>query len=365
MKKRSGALDLLKFICSVLMALFHSYKFAESREISFFHGGALLVEFFFIITGVLLAASVSKQISAAEQDGCTALSNQVIARDTLRFMKGKILSLCPNYYVAWIIAFIILHVHHTDMILSDLSSSVWSLLLISETGLKAYDSNGVTWYIGAMLIVMLALYPIMRRYRNMWFYVIAPLLWIFLMGYSYQTFKNLSAPHSWIGWYYKGMFRALMDITLGTVCFKISQALGKVSFTNAARILLSVLSVGCFTFAIGYLWGHGGSKRDWTIILLFAITITITFSNAGSLSRILVHPIFNKLGIFSYSLYLAHYGWCRTMNEFLPGRTYLQLLPVYMLASFITAFVIHFISNWLRMLWKHKGQEITALFVNP
>lgn len=362
MNQRNGTLDLLKFICSVLMVLFHSYKFAESRKVAFFHGGALLVEFFFIVSGVLLAASADRQTAALGGD---APDVQTLASDTLRFMKRKFLSLCPNYYVAWILSFLVLHINHTGRIIGDLSQSVWSLLLISETGLSSYNCNAVTWYIGAMLLVMLALYPILRRYRNLWYYVIAPLLWIFLMGYSNQTFKNLSAPHAWMGWYYKGMYRAVMDITLGTMCFKLSQGLAGISFTKTGRNLLSLVSAACFARTIGYLWGHGSGKQDWTIAFLFAVTITITFSNAGSLSRVLVHPILNWLGSFSYSLYLSHYCWCKTMAEFLPGRTYLQMLPVYLTLTFVTALFIHFFSGWLRKLWQEKGPAITRCFIAP
>lgn len=355
MKKRNGALDLLKFICSVLMIVFHSYKFAASREEAFFKGGAVLVEFFFIVSGVLLAASAERQSGRPE--------GQTLAAETLGFMKRRFFSLCPHYYVAWIFSFLVLHIQSVGSIIEDLPQSVWSLLLISETGLIDYNSNAVTWYIGAMLFVMLAVYPIVRRYGKMWYNVIAPLLWIFLMGYSNQTFKNFSTPHAWMGWYYKGLYRALMNITLGTMCYQLSQVLAGISFTKLARHLLSLVSVGCFAVTMGYLWGHPSSKRDWTIAFLFAVTITITYSGADSLSRVLRHPFLNKLGAFSYSLYLSHYCWCKCLAEFLPGWSYRQRLPVYLTLSFATAVFIHFFSEWLRKLWRAKGKKVVSLFI--
>ena len=257
----------------------------------------------------------------------------------------------------------VLHIHSVGSIIQDLSQSIWSLLLISEAGLVVYTNNAVTWYIGAMLFVMLAIYPLVRRYGKLWYNVIAPLLWIFLMGYSYRTFKNLSAPHAWMGWYYKGMYRALMGITLGTMCYQLAQALAGISLTKLSRHLLSLLSVGCFAVSIAYLWGHSGSKRDWTIVFLFAVTITITYSGADSLSRALQHPFLNKLGAFSYSLYLSHYCWCRSVSEFLPEWSYRQRLPVYLALSFATALFVHFFSEWLRRLWRAKGKNVVRLFI--
>lgn len=355
MKKRNGALDLLKFICSVLMVLFHSYTFAQSREEAFFKGGAVLVEFFFIVSGVLLAASAERQSGRPDA--------QALATETLGFMKRKFFSLCPDYYVAWIFSFLVLHLQSVGSIIQDLSQSLWSLLLISEIGLIGYNSNAVTWYISGMLLVMLALYPILRRYGKMWYYVIAPLLWVFLMGYSYQTFKNFSAPSAWMGWYLKGLYRAVMNITLGTMCYQLSRALAGISFTKLSRHLLSLLSFGCFGAAIAYLWGHPSSKRDWTIVVLFAVTITIAYSNAGSLSRVLTHPFWNRLGAFSYSLYLSHHCWSKSLAQFLPGWSYLQRLPVYLALCFATALFVHFFSEWLRRLWRAKGGKMLRLFI--
>lgn len=56
--KRNGKIELLRFIFSLVVALFHFLpQIGESKLLS---SGFFAVEFFFIVTGYLLAKSLSK-----------------------------------------------------------------------------------------------------------------------------------------------------------------------------------------------------------------------------------------------------------------------------------------------------------------
>ena len=54
MKKRSGNLDLMKFLFSLMIIFFHGKNLATT-ESYLFPGGSLVVEFFFVVSGVLMA----------------------------------------------------------------------------------------------------------------------------------------------------------------------------------------------------------------------------------------------------------------------------------------------------------------------
>ena len=97
MKKRSGNLDLLKFIFSLMIVLFHG-KNLTTTDSYIFPGGNIAVEFFFVVSGVLMARAAS---TYEMQDN--------LGKDTFVFMKHKISGLMPNYYIAFIIAFIVAH----------------------------------------------------------------------------------------------------------------------------------------------------------------------------------------------------------------------------------------------------------------
>ena len=96
MKNRNGALDILKFLFAVEVVFYHG-DFGENH----FRSGYLATDFFFIVTGILFARTAMRyQVPDAE-----------IGKDTASFMKRKILNLMPNYYVAWVICFVIRQIH--------------------------------------------------------------------------------------------------------------------------------------------------------------------------------------------------------------------------------------------------------------
>ena len=93
--KRNGAVDFWKFLYAAVIMCFHSLYFAGSEKY-YFYDGANMVEYFFLVSGFLMAASVLKSDPA----------NTPVWKNTWQFLFHKIRSLCPEYYVAWAISFI-------------------------------------------------------------------------------------------------------------------------------------------------------------------------------------------------------------------------------------------------------------------
>lgn len=93
-----------------------------------------------------------------------------------------------------------------NRVVKDLFASIWELLFLTNTGIVGYSpndasylSNDATWYISAMILSMLLLWPLLRKYKENFFYIIAPLMICFLLGYSYQKFPSLRRPMKWQG----------------------------------------------------------------------------------------------------------------------------------------------------------------------
>lgn len=94
MKKRNFALDFLKFVFAVLIVLFHSNRFSNSVDERIIINGSKGVEFFFIVSGCMLAMSAEKREAGPS-----------LGKDTWQFLKHKFMGLMPNYYIAWIFSF--------------------------------------------------------------------------------------------------------------------------------------------------------------------------------------------------------------------------------------------------------------------
>ncbi|MCI5934486.1 MAG: acyltransferase family protein [Lachnospiraceae bacterium] len=356
MKKRSGNLDLMKFLFSLMIIFFHGKNLATT-ESYLFPGGSIAVEFFFVVSGVLMARAA-----------CTYQMQDNLGKDTFVFMKHKISGLMPNYYIAFVIAFVVLHrnVRSLSVIFRDLVSSVWELLLVINTGLRPSRSvcNGPVWYMSAMLLAMCIIWPIMRKYKNTFFYVIAPISALFLMGITFQNWTSFGGQSIWRGYMSKGTIRAFMGLLLGCVCYKIAEYLKQQKFTILSRILFSIVEfVGYVSiFVVSFIAGRG--QMDWFELIVLAICITITYSNISIWSDWFSHPFFNWLGVFSYSLYLGHGYWSNCMVDLFPTLNYWSRIPYYLLISFATGLFIHYSSLGLRRIWKSKGPQMKKLFVN-
>lgn len=352
-RKRNGMLDFMKFLFALVVVLLHSRNIANTGEKTLFGAGYLGVEFFFIVSGLFMAASTLK------------LGRENLGKDTFNFMKRKICGLMPNVYVAWIIAFVIEHTGEFQIktVLKDFARSVWELCMVTETGLKGYKANAVSWYLSAMLLAMLLIYPIMKKYKDTFFYIMAPVGFLFIMGITCYEFGKLGGPHAWFGLGYKAMARAVMGVLFGCICFKAGYALSKQRLTRSGRIVISFIEISLYFFSILYMYISDGSKYDWFIVVFLGIAVALSYSQTGIMADYMTHKCFFWLGTYSFSLYLGHGFWSHKMNYYFPNMSYYQRLPIFLVITFVTALVIMYVSVFLRKLWKDRGDMIKKIFV--
>lgn len=108
MDKRNGTIDFLKFVFAVIVVVIHFNGYAGK---AFFDGGASAVSFFLLVSGCMMVGSYEKRRIVGPING-----KGEIGQDTLAFMKHKITGILPNAYVAWIIAFTVMHINCTSFI---------------------------------------------------------------------------------------------------------------------------------------------------------------------------------------------------------------------------------------------------------
>lgn len=190
-KARNGVLDCLKFLFSIVVVLYHARKVSLNSGVQFVRSGYLGVEFFFVVSGVMLAASVER-IRAAGQ----IRSPGDVLKSTYAYMKHRIAALMPNYYVALLIAFVVYLFGQSFNVQlgSLLVQMIPEILLITETGIEGCVVNQACWYLSAMLLVILVMYPLMISLRDKHYRIVAVLLFVGLWLYTILHFTRLSAP---------------------------------------------------------------------------------------------------------------------------------------------------------------------------
>lgn len=341
--KRTGSIDFWKFICSIVIVLFHARNFTKIHTRPFING-AIMVEFFFLVSGYLMVASLLKY-EKRKQEG-EAIP---VGKTTFSYILHKVAGMCPEYYVAMIIGFLVTHVVGRDgKVVKDLLSSIWDVFFLSMGGFTGYHANGATWYISAMLLAMLVLVPVCLKNRDLFLYVIAPVVGIFSMGVLYQNNGYLAGPERWQGFYMKGLLRALGELCLGAFSYVLVQKLKEIRFTAFGKVCLAAIELGGFGMVLAASYFVPRGKTDFLLVVFLFVAVSVSFSHQSILAPIFDREIVYFLGKFSFSIFLGHIYWSHAIKKLFPHYGVTRQYLVYGVLTLITAMIIYGISQILR-----------------
>lgn len=208
--ERNGVIEFWRCIFAFLIAVTHSQQVPSyfTGDYTFTQGQTIGVEFFFILSGFLMAKSALKYKGE-------------IGTDTGKFILKKYLSILPVYLFSHILSAIVISVLWPNKFVSVFAGAFFEPFMLQATSLSrltGYPDFFVqgTWYLSTMLLTMLVLFPILRAKRNLFLNVIAPCVTLFVMHAHCLSKGNL------YGMDYYGMYtRALGMICLGCFAYNI------------------------------------------------------------------------------------------------------------------------------------------------
>lgn len=356
--RRNGVIDIAKFVFSVVIVLNHSNHLITGQGI-FMRGGYLAVEFFFIVSGYLMAKSGAKR---------QKFDANTIGSETMSFVFHKAKEIFPYYSLGFICAFIAtqyINHHSGKQIIKNVIKSVLTFLRIGTTvGLDSYEVMGLSWYISAMLLGVLMVYPLFRYRRNLFCYIEAPLICAFIYGYLSHTYKGTSAL-DWIGICNTGLLRGIAGLSLGCLTYEISQKIENTTWSRNGRILLTLVeAMGYFAALLHMQFKFKVESNDFVIIVILVLSIAISFS-CKSLSCQMISNVNIFWAEYSLALYMGHYVIRLLITNCSKLDTYPSKLVVYLAMSFIASLVLWKGANLLKNLFGWIGKEAKSLFVLP
>lgn len=255
--RRNYLIDMLKFIFSVYIFLFHFFNG------DLFEKGYLCVDFFFIISGIMIANTHAKN----------DIQTDNVFEITLHQIKKKISSFALPYYLAWIIIFLQLHrSSELKEIISDFLGSVFELLFLRMVGFKIYLCNGVTWYISALLIAMFICLPIYYKWKKMYIMYLGPIITAFFYMLLDQYEKN-GCINYWVQSYadglpYLGLLRAIAGINLGLIGYEIIPYIKKQIKKNLSNLFGIVILLLVWGGIFAYMFYPTHQYYDYQILFL-------------------------------------------------------------------------------------------------
>lgn len=318
----NGEIDFWKLMFAFMIVIFHLGEFWPNRKEAFFTSGQLAVEFFFIVSGYFMMQSADA--AAVRYDGVKGHS---IWQENLEFILRKIKGIIPYHlfgftvaFVAWSVDFIINPGFTLYNYCEAAVTKVWSLLLLQSSGVNNGSGiNNVTWYISAMLFVMLVLYPIIRKRREVFLRYVMPIILFVLLGYISAVHKNLSSTTAFSQYLTWGVIRAFFAITAGCLVYVTANFLRKKDFSRLASIGLAALELIMFA-AVFYICNKNNksntgiydSQLNFVAFLFMVIAVTIVFSKKSIISPLFKSKKFKICGTMSTAVYFCHL-WVRNV----------------------------------------------------
>ncbi|MBQ7106509.1 MAG: acyltransferase [Clostridia bacterium] len=353
--KRIGEIELFRFIFTIIIIILHA-QYLMGTDIPFI-SGSLAVEFFFIVSGYLMMASITRL-----QD--KTINN--LANETVGFIWKKIYPIYPEILVSFIIGFVFKSIARSYSIVDSVKmfmGSFFEITLLQRTGIGEISVNSAIWYIHSMLLCMLILYPLIRKFPQMMQKVVMPVGALLLLGWLYQTYGNLLSPSVWTGFTFKGNIRAIAELSLGAVCYQFVDYLKSFNFNNGIKIALTVIKWCCWTGSITYMYFYFTDHRgDFGILFVIMLAVIISFSTQSIDAPIYQNKFVFWLGKISFPLYVAHIYFARNLGFILPASLNdAAKMSIYFACSITAALIVTLAANGIRKLTPVIKEKFQAM----
>ena len=293
---RFEALDSLRGICAILVALFHLKAISFLTQNDFIRHAWIFVDFFFVLSGFVICASYRERLARGYP-----------VRDFMWLRLGRVYPL----HIAVLMVFVIFEILKPGMtpwgvaVVSPFSEPrsigglVQSVTLLQIFGLnEEVVWNGPSWSIAAEVWTYLVTALVIRfsgkaLYPVMIFLAIACFAWLSVDGGPY-----LERTYS------MGLVRCLYGFGVGFIAFRLFE-------TRIAGAAMSPALAGAIELALVVLTGlwvsqAGSGFATMFAPLIFAVSVLIFALELGFVSKVLRMRPLLFAGTISYSIYMVH-----------------------------------------------------------
>lgn len=348
--QKNAVIELLRFLFASSIVLYHiaskDLKFAKETlftigpwKANFFRMGNIGVEFFYLVTGYLMAASVYKKLSGPQTN------NISIGEETAAYVFRKAKAVYPHYLSACVLIAVLQLISGKGI--TSILKNIPSLLFLQRTGISEDSFVSITWYISSMLIAIALIYPFLKRYYYTFTALVAPLGGILLIGMLIKNTGNLFGTSDWMLVTYKCNLRAVAEIALGTVCFDICRRMQNIEFTRLMRAVFTITVLGFLIFSCVYMWTVA-SQYNGVFVLMMCFVITIVFSRKGiwgDSDALYGSKLFCYLGSISMPIFLYQNIFRNLYYKFLRGASRGTVISLVYLGTVIFSVIMNELIN--------------------
>lgn len=292
---RFEALDSLRGICALLVALFHLKSSGYIAQLDFIKHAWLFVDFFFVLSGFVIAASYAERL----RNGYSVA----------RFMALRLGRVYP-LHVFVLAIYVLFEIVKLMIGPTGLSQKVpWqspnsmtelaqSLGMVHIFGIQDHLVwNVPSWSIAAEVWTYLIMALVLATLRAKTRFVMPLFPIIGLLALYYLGSPYLDRTYSF------SLIRCLSGFALGMMAFDLHKAYAEKSriIGNSVVEIVTIISVIAFVSLI-----EGTQSINLLAPLLFTFAVLVFSFEGGIVSRLLMRPLPLMLGVLSYSIYMIH-----------------------------------------------------------
>jgi peptidoglycan/LPS O-acetylase OafA/YrhL len=299
MKKDFKGLDIVRTLLALSVAVGH-FLWVNGVKTHYPRSFFLAVDFFFILSGFVLAQSVFYNPA------------NNAAQFIKKFIVSRVFRLYPLYFVTGSPLFIYFALKGASMPLGDYSISL--LLLqgvgVADTKFVAEKTVSIAWSISVELWGGIVFFPIVFFLRNKRRELLAvclataaamlAILMVYSHGWMDVTIDRLGGTIAW------GMIRGFLGFALGVICYLAYLNFGNLSWRTATIMEVVLLS----GYAILY-WPAAHIRNfEFEAPLVLTAILFVLATERGAVGSALASGTldFTKLRHLSYAIYLIHPG---------------------------------------------------------
>ncbi len=356
--KRNGKIELARFVFSMIVILFHiggdllPKGYHILGEITFFGRGYFGVEFFFVVSGYLMAASAFK----------TQEKKLPLGKDTFYFLRGKVLAVLPTHLIVFFVTFVYVVITKVDSLDEFIKYSIGiipNFLLIQRSGLYFTDVLGIEWYISQMIMAMFILYPLCKKYYEKFTRIVAPIVALLIIGYIIKTTGRLSGATAWSVLVSKTLLRAVAEISAGAFTFELTRNVKKLKFTKSDKIFLTALEVYSYLMVLLFIIYDFDGKYGGTFIIFACIAVSLSFSEITYGKSLFNNKVVYFLGSLSLPVYLCQSLPRRFINTYTESMWVGNRILLFTALTLAFALIVLPLEKILRKAINQKIEKLT------
>ncbi|MEG0919375.1 MAG: acyltransferase family protein [Anaerovoracaceae bacterium] len=341
--KRTTSIELLRFVAAIGVMIAHfggiylskgnydpvTYLFKTLADIpleakrSYAPFGFVFVEFFFMIGGFFMLKYLDGRKDPLNPGG---------------YILKKVKSFYPIFIVAFsaqMIFYVLLNnFKGVSGFFEALFHFKWEALLLHCTGFlkdPAFNLDyllGQDWYLSALVLGLIIIYPIALYYRNFFEKIFVPWSTIILYALLIQKYGTLDVGSEYLGVVSTAMVRGVAGLTAGCLAYIIYRSIKEKEFSKVQLKILAVIEI-LMWLSVPILFTNNIIATESDVLFYVPVLIGIiilAFLDKTPLSGFLnshFTGFFGYLGGLSLYMYLFHWTVMTAMNYFVP-----QLSPL-------------------------------------